>query len=185
MKVSRVIVLLSLPCLLVLTPSFEAAQVPLPATRPMAAPTPGDRVFLTDAVLDELLGEALGEQARDRPGGDRFASHAAQMVAVHTLRVGTMRGLAVLHGVRPPTGLDADRQAILARVASRQGLSYERTYARASLDLHQRILERLEGQARGGDDPELRREAALGVAPAMALVRMSQNLWDALTPAGL
>lgn len=185
MKVSR---MLFLAALLAAGPgptATEAAPQFVNSPRPMAAPTAGDRVFLTDTVLDELLGEALGEQARERPGTDRFVGHAAQMAAVHTLRLGAARGLAVIHGVRPPGALDADRLVILTRLSSRDGPGYERAYARVALELHQRILERLEAQARGGDDPDLRREASLGVAPAMSLVRLSDTLWNALTPAGL
>lgn len=185
MKVSRILFLAASLVAVPLPTGSAGVSEAVAATRPMAAPSPGDRVFLNDSVLDEMLGQALGEQARERRGGERFMAHAAQMDVAHTLRIGAARGLSVIYGVRPPTSLDADRRVILDRVGARSGEAYERTYARACVELHTRILERLETQARSGDDPELRREASLGVAPAMSLVRMSSALWNSLTPAAM
>ena len=155
------------------------------AAAPLVALPEADRVFLTEAFLDELLGQTLGEQASVRPGGSRFASHATHLQEAHARRAEKARGVAVIHGVGVPTALDADRRALVAKLGARTGRSYEVAYARTALQLHLRIVERLQTQARSGDDADLRNDAALEVAPAMDLVRRSRALWEEMVPVGL
>ena len=189
MKVSRSLFLVA--CLATLPASHGAlAENEGEAGRP-ASKVPideiglGDRAFLADTVLEEMLGEALGEQAARRPGGARFAVHAKQMRDVHGMQAGSWRGLAVTHDVRTPETLDAERFAILIRVGQVSDLEYERAFARTALRLHLMAVDRLETQARAGADPALRQAAAKAIPEAMVLVRASQALRDELTPIGM
>lgn len=187
MKVSRMCFLVALLAGLP-TPT---ASAPIEAgARPADVPPLGtvslaDRAFLADALLDELLGQAMGEQAERRPGGARFAVHALQMRDRHGLQADAWRGIAAVHGVRAPAVLDADRIAVLVRLGQVKDADYERAFARTALSLHLQAVERLEMQARAGDDPALREAAEKAVAPALVLVRASRALWNEVAPVGL
>lgn len=189
MKVSRSLFLAA--CLVTL-PATQAAlaendgQAGRPAAKvPIGEIGLGDRAFLADTVLEEMLGEALGEQALRRPGGARYAVHAKQMRDVHGLQAGSWRGVAVMHDVRTPEILDAERFAILIRAGQASDADYERTFARTALRLHLMAVDRLETQAREGADAGLRQAAAKAIPEAMVLVRASQALRDELSPIGM
>lgn len=169
--------------------SGVAAEEPSPARAAPATPfvetTAADRGFLNQAVLDDMMGQAMGEQALLRPGSPRFTAHAALLRDKHGSQALAMRGLAVIRGVKPPSKLDDDRRATLDRLAAKTGRDYEAAFATAALRLHLRMVDRFQVQAREGDDPELRTVATQTLPDLMALRRASEALWREAVPVGL
>ena len=81
MKVYRslLVAFLLVPTQLSTAGADETKPTQASPSTPFSSVTAADRSFLNQAVLDDMMGQAMGDQAVLRPGSARFTAHATLM----------------------------------------------------------------------------------------------------------
>jgi len=110
---------------------------------------------VTRAAIASRYQLEAGELARDR-GSERTRTFAARIVDDHRTSQRELARLAREQGLWLPSDLDADHRAALARLATANGVAFDREYAAQQLRAHADDVELFERESSNGRDTELR-----------------------------
>lgn len=132
-----------------------------PPTGASAAPADrevsrGDRRFLEEAAAGGMAEVALGNMARERGGSAPVREFGERMVADHSRANEELTRLAAARGVGTPTDSDRRHRRTMERLGKQQGADFDRGFAEAMVDDHERTVKLFEAQSRRGEDAEIK-----------------------------
>ena len=140
-----------------------AVAVPAPATPPTsaaiaaAATVPSTKTFIETAAAANQFEIASNKLALTKTKNKKLLEFARHMVKDHT-RIGKAFVAALKKanaGITPPAGLGADLDAVMARLTSETGATFEADYIAVQTKGHQDAVALFAGYAKGGDNPVL------------------------------
>lgn len=115
-----------------------------------------DRHFLENAAAGGMAEVALGNMARERGTSDAVKQFGERMVQDHTRANEEVNRLAAARGVGTPTDSDRHHRRAMDKLGKLQGAEFDREFAKAMVDDHERTVELFEKQSKRGDDAELK-----------------------------
>jgi putative membrane protein len=118
-----------------------------------------DRNFISQAAYGSLAEVDLGELAQKQASNAQVKDFGGRMVADHTQMNKDLVALASNKGVTPPSSADPGREAISDMLEQLSGPDFDRQYIPQQLADHETTLTLFQGQARRGQDVELRQFA--------------------------
>jgi len=118
-----------------------------------------DTEFVTHAAQGGLAEVALGGLAADRARNDMVKDFGQRMVKDHGDANAKLLELAKGKGFEPPKTLSAEHQASLEHLKSLDAAAFDQAYVDAMVKDHRKDVAEFEKQAKGADDPDLRRFA--------------------------
>jgi putative membrane protein len=118
-----------------------------------------DRNFISQAPYGSLAEVDLGELAQKQASNAQVKDFGGRMVADHTQMNKDLVALASNKGVTPPSSADPGREAISDMLEQLSGPDFDRQYIPQQLADHETTLTLFQGQARRGQDVELRQFA--------------------------
>lgn len=154
------------------TPGAAAAQIGNPAmmapdTRFEAPGVPGpNETNTTDVLFAQLTAEGglaevvLGELATERAGSEAVQEFAARMVEDHTTANDELAGIAERSDIPLPDELNAEHQAMQARLEALEGAAFELAYMRGQVVDHQKTVQLLIWEIGFGQARELQNFAS-------------------------
>ena len=154
------------------TPGAAAAQIGNPAmmapdTRFEAPGVPGpNETNTTDVLFAQLTAEGglaevvLGELATERAVSEAVQEFAARMVEDHTTANDELAGIAERSEIPLPDELNAEHQAMQARLEALEGAAFELAYMRGQVVDHQKTVQLLIWEIGFGQARELQNFAS-------------------------
>ena len=115
-----------------------------------------DRQFVIRAAQGNVAEITLSQLATQRATSPAVRSYATRMVADHTQASSTLMQLARSKGLTPPRSMDAEHQALRARIGQIPGPRFDRVYMEAMVRDHANTVALFQQQATRGQDPDLR-----------------------------
>lgn len=131
----------------------QSAASAAPADREISR---GDRRFLEEAAAGGMAEVALGNMARERGGSAPVREFGERMVADHGRANEELTRLAAARGVGTPTDSDRRHRRTMERLGQQQGADFDRSFAEAMVDDHERTVKLFEAQSRRGEDAEIK-----------------------------
>jgi putative membrane protein len=128
-------------------------------TRDTSSLSAADRNFISQAAYGSLAEVDLGELAQKQASNAQVKDFGGRMVADHTQMNKDLVALASNKGVTPPSSADPGREAISDMLEQLSGPDFDRQYIPQQLADHETTLTLFQGQARRGQDVELRQFA--------------------------
>jgi putative membrane protein len=115
-----------------------------------------DRTFVTKATMGNLVERQTSDVAISQ-GTERTVEEFAQrMVVDHRNAQEQLGQLASALDMKLPLELDGEHEAMVQRLQSEAGDSFDKQYALLQVQLHREAVELYRTQAEGGQNPELR-----------------------------
>jgi putative membrane protein len=118
-----------------------------------------DRNFISQAAYGSLAEVELGELAQNQASNAQVKDFGSRMVTDHTQMNKDLIALASNKGVTPPSSPDPGREAIGDMLGELSGPEFDRQYIPQQLADHETTLTLFQGQARRGQDVDLRQFA--------------------------
>lgn len=140
-----------------------------------------DRTFIAQAAYGSLGEATLGRLAAEQAGSEGVREFGRMMVEEHDRINAELITVASGKGVVPPSAPDPGRQAVSAMLAKLSGPAFDRQYVPQQLADHETELTLLRGEARYGQDPELRAFAERTAPAVERHIAMLRQLLSAQT----
>src|SRR4051794_26137400 len=118
-----------------------------------------DRGFISQAAYSSLAEVDLGELAQKQASNAQVKDFGGRMVTEHTQMNKDLVALASNKGITPPSSPDPGRDAIGDMLEKLSGPEFDRQYIPQQLADHETTLTLFQGEARRGQDVELRQFA--------------------------
>jgi putative membrane protein len=115
-----------------------------------------DRTFIAQSAYGSLGEAALGRLAVTQAGSQGVRDFGRMMVEEHDRINAELITLATAKGVVPPSAPDPGRQAVSGMLAKLSGSAFDRQYVPQQLADHETELTLLRGEARYGQDADVR-----------------------------
>jgi putative membrane protein len=112
--------------------------------------------FLSDVVTDGMVEEELGRLAAEKASSDevrrlgKYVMNARSEVGKGAAELAASKGIAV------PGELNGDYRALIASLASRGALDFDRECLNTMLEEHERTVSQLMQDVEGISDPDVR-----------------------------
>ena len=142
-----------------------------------------DTQFLAEAIRDGLAEVELGKTAAQKASGSEVKQFAERMVKDHTAANEKLRSLAEEHKIEPggtygtPPLRPAEEGAAKQRdLSGLSGEEFDRAYAAAMVEDHEKAVAAFRQQAEKGQDEELRGLAAATLPVLEEHLRMAEAL---------
>jgi putative membrane protein len=149
-----------------------------PSTLPASLQTTPDAIdFMRKAAIDGMTEVKLGELAQSNGSSDAVKEFGRHMVADHTMANRQLTHLASDLGVDLPANLDSKHQALYNRLSRLSGPSFDRAYARAMLDAHEKAVHLFTARANNGRNTDLRSWTATTVPTLRKHLDMAHDLY--------
>jgi putative membrane protein len=144
-------------------------------------PTGADREFMMNAAMGSLAEVKLGQLAVER-GSDGVKKFAKRMAEDHGKASTELTGLAREKGVALPADVAPEHKVALGRLAALSGKAFDRAYAVAMVEAHQKDVGDFESEAARGEDPDVKAWASR-MLPALRMhLKMARDLASRLGP---
>jgi putative membrane protein len=173
-------------------PAVPAPVLPGGAAPPTAVVTPppagpaarlsADQKFILEASSGGQFELASSRLALQKSNSAAVKKFAQQMIDDHTRVNQELDGLLRQRGVVPTTDLSLHHEAMIDKLQLLSGTEFDRTYWKQQLLAHEEALAVFEGEARHGQDPNLRTFAGRTVG---ALTNHRDMLRDAMRTTGV
>jgi putative membrane protein len=118
-----------------------------------------DRNFISQAAYGSLAEVELGQLAQKQASNAQVKDFGGRMVTEHTQMNKDLVALASNKGITPPSSPDPGRDAIGDMLEKLSGPEFDRQYIPQQLADHETTLTLFQGEARRGQDVELRQFA--------------------------
>jgi putative membrane protein len=122
-----------------------------PALAKQAALSPQDKDFIVQTAQDSLAEIELAHLAEQRATSPAVKEYAKHMISDHTDASNSLKELALGKGIDIPTQLDAQHQAIISRLSSLNGRTFDVNYADQMVKDHQKVVSALKTEADRGE----------------------------------
>src|SRR4030095_12474022 len=108
--------------------------------------TRGDKDFIHDVAIANMAEIELGRTTMDKSASADVKSFAQMMVDDHTAANDKLKSAVSTYAVEWPTALDDKHRDLGDKLAKKQGLDFDRDYAKAMVDGHQDFVDKLESR---------------------------------------
>lgn len=142
----------------------RANKVPVPR----AGVTPQDLAFTKDAAVANMFEIATSKVALSRASSPWAKEFAKEMIDEHTNANNELGLVAKTTGISLPTGLPADKQAIVAKLQSVGAASFDETYRTVQIDGHKQTSAKFDKEVKSGHDSAVR-NYAIKILPAVRM----------------
>lgn len=134
---------------------FDPPGVPAPNQ-----PNDSDKLFAQLMAEGGLAEVALAGLAGERAGAAEVGDFAGRMIEEHSAANDRLAGLAEESGIPLPQALNAEHEAMRARLEGLEGEAFDLAYMRGQVVDHQKAAQILIWQIDAGQDADLQRFAA-------------------------
>lgn len=143
----------------------------------MPAMTPG-QTFANTAAASDAFEIATSKLAAGQAQSAAVKKFAEQMIKAHTDSTAKLKTAAASASpaITPDPALTADQQATLSSLQAANGADFDKAYAAAQVDAHEKTLAALRDYAAGGDVPTLKTFAANTTPVVAAHLNMAKAL---------
>jgi putative membrane protein len=174
-----------LPSMLVLLTAPAMAQPGNPAgmtpgTGPLEPNNP-DRLFVRTAAIGGMAEDEFGQLAEQKGQSDAVKEFGRLMIADHGKANERLIDLAKEDGIAVPHELDAEHEAMRARLESLSGAEFDLAYLQVQVVDHQKTVQLLEYEIGSGQDVELKSFAAESLPVVLRHLRSAQDIQAELT----
>ena len=149
-----------------------AAIVPLTAR----AATDDDKQFLTMAAQSDMNEIKLSTLAETKATSPKVKAYAHKMVADHEKLEMKMKPYAMAWSITPPTGVDADHQAIYDKLNGLSGTDFDKAYMDAMVQDHHKALDAFTKEADTTTDAKFKADVIKGKAVVGSHTTMADTL---------
>lgn len=133
-----------------------------------------DQKFLQDAAKGGMMEVHMGQMGLERGASPAVKSLSQHLVNDHTAANQELAALAKQKGVSLP-GDDAQMAATMP-FATKSGDDFDKAFARAAVEDHQKDIAEFEKEATSGNDPELKNWATKTLPTLRAHLTEAQSL---------
>jgi len=106
----------------------------------------GDKDFVRDVAEMNMAEVELGRLASERGSGSDVKQFAQMVVTDHTAAGDKLRAYATQRNIDVPAELDGKHRDLRDKLSARQGLDFDRDFADAMVDDHQKLVDKLESR---------------------------------------
>jgi putative membrane protein len=138
-----------------------------------------DQLFLTEAAQGGLAEVKLSELAPQRAACAAVKQFAQRMIQAHEDTNQELNQMAARKGVTPPAQLDGKHQSLHQQLSGLAGEEFDRNYLHVMVEDHRQVIAQFEGEARQGNDEELKNWASQTLATLREHLRHAQQLAQA------
>jgi putative membrane protein len=128
-----------------------ATALALPVT---AAETvkPGDKDWAEKVAIDGMAEVQLGEMA-EKKGGPKVKDFGKHMVTDHGKANDELKAVATKNGVKLPTKIDAEHQAVVDKLSKLSGADFDKAYLDEMVAAHKKAIAALETETKESQSP--------------------------------
>lgn len=156
----------------------RAADTTVAAAKAQVNPTlsTSDATFMTMAARGGMAEVQLGQLAQTNGSSAAVKRFGERMVREHGEANQALMALAQRKQITPPDTAGAENQQVYDELSRLRGRAFDRAYAQAMVQAHQRDLQAYQEEAQNGTDEEVRAFAARHVPILQEHLRMAQQL---------
>jgi putative membrane protein len=142
-----------------------------------ATMSPG-QTFANAAAASDAFEIATSKLAQGSAHSAAVKSFADKMIAAHTASTGKLKAAAAgaSPAITPDATLTAEQQQTLDSLKGKTGADFDKAYAAAQVDAHQKTLDALKAYSASGDVPQLKTFAGGMIATVTAHLNMAKGL---------
>lgn len=143
------------------------------------APTPlTAQAFANAAAASDHFEIESSKLAASQASSAKVKSFAKQMISAHTASTAKLKGIAakLSPAITPDDTLTPDQQSTLDSLKGQNGAAFDRAYASAQVDAHQKTLDALKAYSASGDNDQLKSFATSMVPTVTAHLNMAKGL---------
>jgi len=119
-----------------------------------------DTTFASKAAIGGMAEVELGKLALNKATDAKVKDFASMMVNDHGKANEELKAITKSKNMMLPTGLDQEHQAVMEELKSKSGADFDKAYAKAMVDGHQKTLALMQQGSMGLKDAELKGFAA-------------------------
>jgi putative membrane protein len=135
---------------------FGMVFMTLPAAETMAAVSPADRTFATNAAASGLAEVSLGQLAIQNAGSPAVRQFGQQMVTDHTQANQELAAISRQNNLTLPTKPNATDVATEQRLNATKGAAFDTSYMQEMVQAHTKDVDEFQHEANSGNDPALK-----------------------------
>jgi putative membrane protein len=151
-----------------------------PGTGPLQPNNP-DRLFVRAAAIGGMAEVDFGKLAEQKGQSDAVKEFGGLMIADHGKANEQLIGLAKEDGIAVPHELDAEHEAMRARLESLSGAEFDLAYLQGQVVDHQKTVQLLEYEIGSGQDVELKSFASEILPVVLQHLRVAQDIQAEMT----
>jgi putative membrane protein len=154
-------------------------QAGYPATGTMASGTAriGDETFVRKAAISDMYEVEAGKLARQKAVSADAKTFAGKMVDAHTQTTDRLKSiLSSKPNLKPPSAMDADHKALLAKLRAAKGAQFDKLYAQQQAEAHNDAVMLFTDYSQNGKDPDLKTFATDTLPTIQQHLAMAQTL---------
>jgi putative membrane protein len=137
-----------------------------------------DRQFITQAAQDGMAEVQLGKLAQQKGSSAGVKQFGQRMVDDHGKANKELESIASKLGATPPKTLDQKHQETMKKFEKLSGAEFDREYAQAMAQDHEKAVSLFEKQSKSGDADELKKFAAKHLPTLQEHLKMARGLTD-------
>jgi putative membrane protein len=137
-----------------------------------------DRQFIMTAAQDGMAEVQLGKLAQQKASSSAVKQFGQRMVDDHSKANSELESIASKLGATPPKTLDQKHQETMKKLEKLSGDQFDREYAQAMVQDHQKAVSLFEKQAKSGDADELKQFASKQLPILREHLKMARGLTD-------
>jgi len=133
-----------------------AALAALTAAPALAALSPADKQFATEAAQGGLAEVEMGQLAAQKASSPQVKQFAQRMVTDHTQANEELMQLGKAQNIDLPGQTDAKHKGEMGQLRDLNGAAFDRKYMQHQVQDHQKTVADFQKQAQSGSDPALK-----------------------------
>lgn len=153
-------------------------SMPAPEQVPVAVQAGAAQTFVNAAAASDAFEIATSRLATANSSNPKIKKFAQQMIAAHTESTAKLQAAAssVTPSITPDPTLSASQKVRVEALGKLSGEAFDRSYAEAQINAHQKALDTLKAYGASGDVPGLKSFASGAVPMVTAHLNSAKGL---------
>ncbi len=164
----------------------ESPSSPLPSESPTPSGqnnlSAADKKFMNEAARGGLAEVQLGQLASQRGSSTAVKQFGQQMVQDHTKANTQLKQLATQKGVTLPTTVGTANLKVKQQLSKLSKTSFDKAYLNNQIKDHVKDVTLFQGEAQGGQDPDVKAFAAQTLPIIQDHLQMAKSIVNPTTP---
>ena len=135
-----------------------------------------DRTFVTEAAQGGMMEVQMGKLAQQQGQSDGVKQFGKRLEEDHAKANDELKAIAQKLGVDVPASLDKKHQAKVDKMSKVKAQDFDRQFAKAMVDDHQKDVKQFRQQADKGKNPELKQFASKTVPTLEEHLKIAREL---------
>jgi putative membrane protein len=134
--------------------------------------------FVNAAAVSDMYEVEAGKIAEERAHNSKVKAFGEHMVTAHTETTDKLKSTlaSINSNVAPPAHLDDRRQGMIDELRGAKDADFDARYLAQQVDAHKEALILMQGYAKSGDTPAVRKLAAKTVSLVQSHLNMAEHL---------